>query len=103
MKNWAGFQVDPLVVRGELLMEKRAAGTATPQELDELLSAELTIASRAKHLADFPLANDSAEESAQDLTEEQAQDRQACLVWLQSLARNYGELTLSLALRLLAK
>jgi hypothetical protein len=61
--------VDPLIKRGE---ELKRIVERTPEEESELRSLQVYAAGRIRHLAQFPLANTSAEESAQYLAEQEA-------------------------------
>lgn len=82
MKDWAGVPVDPLVVRGEVLLDLQRAGRASPAEEDELRSLQAAVAAKQKHLAAYPLAASSIEESVQDLADEEARsarEREAAL------------------------
>lgn len=79
--------VDPIIKRGEeLLRLAQADGIITPAEQAEHDSYVEYARIRQKHLADFPLANTSQEESAEDLLEEQARDRDELLAKAWKLA-----------------
>jgi hypothetical protein len=73
--------VDPLIKRGEEL-ERIAPEVRTISQTAELESLKAYARSRIAHLAAYPLAASSIEESVQDLADEEARsarEREQCL------------------------